>query len=373
MKKNLIITGLCILVIAIIVVIGILFADIFNKPSNEIENQQITENSGDTTANDENVQDNNNITDKKENDTIMSEKDNNINTDETYPPETIVQKPPVENNDNIQIKPEPEPEPKPEPEPEPKPEPDPKPEPEPETSPVTNEKISESYKEFSLTKGMDAKTAYDTLNSFLNSKYSILTNKQNRLPANFVPTDLVVPSGCQYQMERTAANALVSLLSAAKQNGIYDLVLYSGYRTYASQKNKFETRTNRYLNQGYSRAEAEAKAGEYIAPPGASEHNTGLAADVSSSTIVNKYGSLTDHFDQTKSYQWMKNNCANYGFIIRYLKGKEGITGYSYEPWHIRYIGKEHATACTALGITYEEYYSLLLKYREQAKADAGV
>lgn len=243
-----------------------------------------------------------------------------------------------------------------------------------ETTPtIVPETVSGSYKDFSLTKGMDAKAAYDYLNSFLTSKYSILTNKQNKVSSDFAPTNLVVPAGCQYQMESTAANALVSLLSAAKQNGIYDLVLYSGYRTYASQKNKYETRTNKYLSQGYSQAEAEAKAGEYIAPPGASEHHTGLAADVCSSSIVNKYGYLSDEFDTTKSYQWMKNNCANYGFIVRYQKGKESITGYSYEPWHIRYIGKDHATACTALGITYEEYYSLLIKYRDQAKADAGV
>ena len=225
-----------------------------------------------------------------------------------------------------------------------------------------------SYTEFSLTKGMSAQEAYTYLDSFLNSKYSILLNKQNKVASSYAPDDLITPQGCSYPMERVAGTALVQLLNAAKQNGIYDLVLYSGYRTVASQKNKFVTRTQKYLNQGYSQADAEAKAGEYIAPPGASEHHTGLAADVCSSSVVNKFGYLDDSFDTTASYQWMKANCAEYGFIIRYTKGDEGITGYSYEPWHLRYIGKEHAKACTELGFTYEEYHAMLIQLRNSAK-----
>lgn len=248
---------------------------------------------------------------------------------------------------------------------------------EPDT-PVSNEPESDntvytmptSYKDFVITQGMGAKEAYDTLNSFLQSKYSILTNKQNKVDSTYAPTDLVTLSGFNYPLESTAANALKNLMSAARADGIRDLVLYSGYRTYASQKNKYETRTQKYLNQGYSQADAEAKAGEYIAPPGSSEHHTGLAADVCSSAIVNKYGYLSDDFDSTKEYRWLKENCAEYGFIIRYLKGKEDITGFLYEPWHLRYIGKEHAKACTGLGLTYEEYYSLIQKLCNEAKAD---
>ncbi len=232
--------------------------------------------------------------------------------------------------------------------------------------------IPTSYKDFSITKGMSAKDAAAKLDEFLNSKYSILLNKQHKVGGDYAPTDLITPSGCSYPMERVAGNALVQLLSAARQNGINDLVLYSGYRTVASQKNKFENRTNQYLQQGYSREEAEAKAGEYIAPPGASEHHTGLAADVCSSAIVNKYGQLVDAFDQTASYRWMRDNCTRFGFIIRYTKGDEGITGYSYEPWHLRYLGVEHATACTQLGLTYEEYHSLITKLRDEAKTEAG-
>lgn len=229
------------------------------------------------------------------------------------------------------------------------------------------------YKSFSLTKDMSAAEAYEYLDEFLNSKYSILINKQHKVGSDYEPENLVVPSGCDYQMEQTAAKALSDMLSAARADGYSDLILYSGYRTYSSQKNKFETRTQRYLNEGYPQAQAEEKAGEYIAPPGSSEHHTGLAADVCSSKIVSKFGYLDDSFDSTEEYKWLREHCAEYGFIMRYRKDAEDITGFLYEPWHYRYIGVEHAKACTELSITYEEYYEMLVKLRDEAKADAGL
>ncbi len=237
---------------------------------------------------------------------------------------------------------------------------------------VSNQNVSQisGYKEFSLTSGMSANEAYEYLNSFLNSKYGILLNKQNKVQSDYKPTDLVTPSGCEYQMEKTAAKALENMLAAARADGITDLNLYSGYRTYASQKSKYDNRIQKYLNQGYSNADAEAKAGEYIAPPGSSEHHTGLAADICSWKIVSKYGYLSDTFDQTSEFKWLKEHCADYGFILRYTKEDEAITGFSYEPWHYRYLGIDHAKACTQLGITYEEYYTLLIKCRDNAKAE---
>ncbi len=237
----------------------------------------------------------------------------------------------------------------------------------------TNNDRGSGYKSFSLTKNMSAVQAYEYLDEFLNSKYSILINKQHKVGSDYEPENLVIPSGCDYQMEQTAANALSDMLSAARADGYSDLILYSGYRTYSSQKNKFETRTQRYLNEGYSQAQAEEKAGEYIAPPGSSEHHTGLAADVCSSKIVSKFGYLDDSFDSTDEYKWLKEHCAEYGFIMRYRKDAEDITGFLYEPWHYRYIGVEHAKACTELSITYEEYYEMLIKLRDEAKADAGL
>lgn len=242
----------------------------------------------------------------------------------------------------------------------------------PDETDINNDSGS-GYKSFSLTKNMSAVQAYEYLDEFLNSKYSILVNKQHKVGSDYEPENLVVPSGCDYQMERTAAKALSDMLAAARADGYSDLILYSGYRTYSSQKNKFETRTQRYLNEGYSQAQAEEKAGEYIAPPGSSEHHTGLAADVCSSKIVSKFGYLDDSFDSTEEYKWLREHCAEYGFIMRYRKDAEDITGFLYEPWHYRYIGVEHAKACTELSITYEEYYEMLVKLRDEAKADAGL
>lgn len=242
----------------------------------------------------------------------------------------------------------------------------------PDETDINNDSGS-GYKSFSLTKNMSAAEAYEYLDEFLNSEYSILVNKQHKVGSDYKPENLVIPSGCDYQMEQTAAKALSDMLAAARADGYSDLILYSGYRTYSSQKNKFKTRTQRYLNEGYSQAQAEEKAGEYIAPPGSSEHHTGLAADVCSSKIVSKFGYLDDSFDSTEEYKWLREHCAEYGFIMRYRKDAEDITGFLYEPWHYRYIGVEHAKACTELSITYEEYYEMLVKLRDEAKADAGL
>lgn len=238
---------------------------------------------------------------------------------------------------------------------------------------VYNTSMPNSYKDFVLTKDMSAGEAYEYLNGFLNSKYSILINKEHKVGSDYEPSDLTVPGGCQYKMESTAAKALSDMLSAARADGYSDLILYSGYRTYSSQKNKYETRTNKYLNQGYSQAQAEEKAGEYIAPPGSSEHHTGLAADVCSSKIVSRFGYLDDSFDTTSEFEWLRDHCSEYGFIMRYRKDAQSITGFLYEPWHYRYIGVDHAKACTALGVTYEEYHALLEKLMDEAKTEAGV
>ena len=293
---------------------------------------------------------------------------------------------PVQPNNSQETEPEKETEPEPEKQPEKNPEPEketekqPEKKPEPEKEPEVSKEPElvappvqiENYKDFSLLQGKDAQQAYDYLNEFLNSKYSILINKQNKVGSDYVPTNLRNVSGSEYKLESVAAAALEAMLSAAKSAGHGDLFFYSGYRSYASQSTKFTNKVNSYMSQGYSRAQAEEKAGEYLAPPGSSEHHTGLAADVSAPSLVNKRGKLTDDFDQTNQWKWLSENCSEYGFIIRYRKSAEGITGFKYEPWHFRYIGVEHAKACTALGITYEEYYSMLIKFRDQAKAEIG-
>jgi len=97
------------------------------------------------------------------------------------------------------------------------------------------------------------------------------------------------------------------------------------------------------------------KAAKYVALPGQSEHQTGLAMDVTSESA--NWG-LSNNFGETNEGKWLKDNCYKYGFILRYPEGKEDITGYNYEPWHIRYVGKKVSTYIYTNNITLEEFFS---------------
>lgn len=179
----------------------------------------------------------------------------------------------------------------------------------------------------------------------------LLVNKQYYLPADYVPPDLTKPdipfsfSGDlpQRYMRKEAADALSRLYQQAVAEKI-TLVGVSGFRSYQTQKAIFDQK---------AKAEGEEKANQFSARPGESEHQTGLAIDISSPSVGNQ---LTQSFGQTKEGLWLAENAPKYGFIIRYLKGKEDITGYMYEPWHIRYVGIETAQAIASQNITLEEY-----------------
>ena len=210
------------------------------------------------------------------------------------------------------------------------------------------------------TDGLEMQKRYEELKTLLDDPYMKLVNRTNLLSSDFIPSNLTYVN--EYRLEGTAAAALKKMLSAAKKDGFSNFILYSGYRKYSSQKNKYDSRTQSYVDKGYSLNDAKAKAGEYIAPPGASEHQSGLAADVCIPSIVNKYGNLNEAFDQTKEYKWLRDNAHKYGFILRYPKGKESVTGYSYEPWHYRYVGVEQAEIINSKGVTFEEYHASLQK-----------
>lgn len=124
-----------------------------------------------------------------------------------------------------------------------------------------------------------------------------------------------------------------------------------GYRTIATQKGLFDKRINNLMSQGYSKTIATQKASKINQPPGCSEHNAGLAMDIIS----------TDQsFENTKAFKWLRENAADYGFILRYDRGKESITGVMYEPWHWRFVGLEHAQKIKASGLCLEEYLKTL-------------
>jgi D-alanyl-D-alanine carboxypeptidase len=181
---------------------------------------------------------------------------------------------------------------------------------------------------------------------------TVLLNKQFGLPNHYKPKDLVelkVPFISRKQnekhlMRKEAAAALEVMFAAAKKEGIL-LKGVSAYRSNAAQTLLF----NRYVQ-----LDGVEKARMYSAVPGTSEHETGLAIDIAGS---NEKCAASDCFAGSKEALWLDQHAAEYGFIIRYPKGKEAITGYQYEPWHIRYVGKKISKEIAERGITLEEYF----------------
>jgi D-alanyl-D-alanine carboxypeptidase len=180
---------------------------------------------------------------------------------------------------------------------------------------------------------------------------AVLVNKTYALPDNYKPNDLVEPDipfifkekSEKRLMRKEAAQALEKLVEGAKKDGVY-LAGVSGYRSQATQKSLFE----RYVKQ-----DGEEKARMYSAVPGHSEHQTGLAMDISG---TDGKCAASDCFAGTKEAEWLAKNAHEYGFIIRYPKGKEDITGYQYEPWHLRYVGTDIAQEIAKKDLTLEEY-----------------
>lgn len=181
---------------------------------------------------------------------------------------------------------------------------------------------------------------------------TVIVNKKRSLPDGYIPPDLVVPDVAfsydgvleKSHMRKEAAGALEKLFAASKKAGL-DLRAVSGYRSYKRQVTIYN---NNVATKG------QAYTDRVSAKPGTSEHQTGLAIDVSGPGIG--YG-LEQSFGATAEGKWLAKHAAEYGFVIRYKKGADSITGYTWEPWHIRYIGKELAEDVTAKNLTLEEYF----------------
>lgn len=180
-----------------------------------------------------------------------------------------------------------------------------------------------------------------------------IVNKQYGLEEGYKPDDLVYPDVPfifkekieKRMMRKEAATALEEMFAAADQDGVH-LAGVSAYRSETTQT---------VLFNNYVKRDGEEKARTYSAVPGHSEHQTGLAIDVSGRDGTCAAESC---FAGTKEAEWLAKHAPEYGFIIRYPEGKEAITGYKYEPWHIRYVGKELAGVLAKQGLTLEEYYN---------------
>ena len=175
-----------------------------------------------------------------------------------------------------------------------------------------------------------------------------LVNRDNRLSSTYHPYDLVTYQGIK--LRQSAYDAFLSMQKALQTAGIHNLRLQSAYRSYEHQAAIFNQRVKELQAAGYIRTEAERKAALSIQPPGASEHQLGLALDVSVD------GKLTQDFGETETGKWLAAHCHEFGFVIRYPQAKTNITQIIYEPWHLRYVGTPHAAIMKNLSLTLEEY-----------------
>ncbi|MEC5424591.1 D-alanyl-D-alanine carboxypeptidase family protein [Virgibacillus sp. C22-A2] len=225
-----------------------------------------------------------------------------------------------------------------------------------ETNVAVEKFFSDGENEFKPGKGLPytvENTTTDSGTEVLVNPYDqlALVNKKYGLPKDYIPDDLVIPNVRfsftedlpKKQLRKIAADALEEMFNAADKKGL-NLFAQSGYRSYERQDAIFASNASQH---------GEDAANQFSARPGESEHQTGLSMDVTSPEVNNK---LITAFGDTAEGKWVKENAAEFGFIIRYPEGKEEITKYQYEPWHLRYVGKKAATTIMNEGLTLEEY-----------------
>lgn len=216
--------------------------------------------------------------------------------------------------------------------------------------------IKESNKDLNeviaiINVGSDKKWYTDSKDSNLSLDDLILTNKFYKLNESYEPDDLIDISnvysyGENQKLRKKAYDAFISMFNAAKLEDI-TLIINSSYRSYNDQE---ETYNN------YSTWYGSEEADKIAARPGFSEHQTGLSVDIMT------YKANRNNFEETDAFKWLQNNAYKYGFILRYPKDKEYLTGYSYESWHYRYVGLEIAKYIQENNITFDEYYAYYLE-----------
>ncbi len=172
-----------------------------------------------------------------------------------------------------------------------------------------------------------------------------LVNRENPLPDDF--TVELENLDASRKFDKRAIGPLKQMILDMRNQGIKNIWAQSTYRSIEYQKGLYEKSINKYLEQGKTQEEAEKLTDEYINKPGTSEHHLGLAVD---------FNNVDEGFENTKAYVWLLENASDYGFVLRYPKEKEDITGIEYEPWHWRYVGPEHAKKMKEQNLCLEEY-----------------
>ena len=225
---------------------------------------------------------------------------------------------------------------------------------------VTEEVV---YSEF----GIDFEDYINYIDPDDNKEYLVLANHQSPLDASYIPTDLVQlscdtnpvnPDPSYYKLRENAERAVHAMMESMINSGVVGIQVSSTYRSYDRQE---------YLLDYYIKSKMSSEKMSYdyarqevlktLALPGHSEHQTGLAVD-----FVQGTKSLTNEFENTTAFAWLQENAHKFGFILRYPKDKEDVTGYDYEPWHYRFVGRTVASRIFEAGICYEEYVTLTSK-----------
>lgn len=223
--------------------------------------------------------------------------------------------------------------------------------PETTTEAVTTDPNAPIYEDGGFTYKIDVRNYLQYICPSNESDYLIIANRKHPLGSNYVPKNLVnISSSNSRQLVNTAKMALEAMCNEMRALKVYDTNPQSAYRSYSYQYNLYY---NKYMvreREKYphlSNAELMIIVDTYSARPGTSDHQTGLTID---------FSPINSSFSNTKAFKYLKENAHKFGFIMRYPKGKENITGYKYEPWHWRFVGRDVATYIYEHGITLEEY-----------------
>ena len=193
--------------------------------------------------------------------------------------------------------------------------------------------------------------------ALLDDPRMILVNRTHRITEDYpVETkECGSATAINKTLQTEAAEAFLSMQAAAARDGV-DVRMQSGYRSVSYQKKLYDNKTQYYRNKGLSEAAAREKAAAIVNPPGYSEHNCGLAADLNSP----EHTTLDTGFADTAAFRWLCENAEQYGFILRYPKEAESVTGITYEPWHWRYVGPENAALLNQSGLCLEDAVAVL-------------
>lgn len=197
----------------------------------------------------------------------------------------------------------------------------------------------------------------DEARTMLADPLMVLVNHTSKMPDDYTfdTKECGSATAVNKTLQTVACDAFLEMQKAAAADGV-TVWMQSGYRSVNYQTSLYERKTKYYLDKGYDNATAKEKAAAVVNPPGYSEHNCGLAADLNSP----EHTGLDEGFEKTAAFRWLCEHAGDYGFILRYPKDAEDKTEIIYEPWHWRYVGVENAAKINASSLCFEEYIETL-------------